>query len=33
MRGHCYSITMTVQPTYLYMLSEPDMDNPTVRTN
>jgi hypothetical protein len=33
MRGHCYSITMTVQPTYLYMLSEPDMDNPTVRVS
>ena len=29
-RGHCYSYTITVQPTYLYVLSEPDMDNPTV---
>jgi hypothetical protein len=30
MRGHCYSYSITVQPTYLYVLSEPDMDNPTV---
>lgn len=29
-RGHSYSYTITVQPTYLYMLSEPDMDNPTL---
>ena len=29
-RGRCYSYTITVQPTYLYMLSEPDMDNPTI---
>lgn len=28
--GHMYSLTMTVQPTYLYVLSEPDLDNPTV---
>jgi len=32
-RGHCYSYTITVQPTYLYVLSEPDMDNPTVTVN
>jgi hypothetical protein len=29
-RGHSYSLTMTVKPTYLYMLSDPDLDNPTV---
>ncbi|MBR4730465.1 MAG: hypothetical protein IK075_09450 [Prevotella sp.] len=29
-RGHMYSLTMIVTPTYLYMLSEPDLDNPTV---
>ena len=29
-RGHSFSLTMTVQPTYLYMLSDPDLDNPTV---
>lgn len=28
--GHCYSYKIKVQPTYLYMLSEPDVDNPTV---
>lgn len=32
-RGHSYSLTMTVQPTYLYMLSDPDLDNPTVKIN
>ena len=32
-RGHRYSLTMTVQPTYLYMLSDPDLDNPTVKVN
>ena len=29
-RGHSYSYTIKVQPTYLYVLSEPDLDNPTV---
>ena len=29
-RGHIYSMTVTVKPTYLYMLSEPDLDNPTM---
>lgn len=29
-RGHKYLISLTVQPTYLYMLSEPDLDNPTL---
>ena len=27
--GQCYTYTIKVQPTYLYMLSEPDVDNPT----
>ena len=30
-RGHCYSLTLMVQPTYLYMLSDPDLNNPTVK--
>jgi len=29
-RGKRYTINMTIHPTYLYMLSEPDLDNPTV---
>jgi hypothetical protein len=29
-RGLQYQLKMTVNPTYLYMLSEPDLDNPTV---
>lgn len=29
-RGHSYSYTITVEPTYIYMLSEPDLDNPTM---
>ena len=29
-RGHMYSIPLIVKPTYLYMLSEPDLDNPQV---
>lgn len=29
-RGCRYTINMTIKPTYLYMLSEPDLDNPTV---
>lgn len=32
-RGHSYSLTMTVQPTYLYVLSDPDLNNPTVKIN
>ena len=32
-RGKRYTINMTIQPTYLYMLSEPDLDNPTVTIN
>lgn len=30
-RGNQYTINMTIKPTYLYMLSEPDLDNPTVK--
>lgn len=30
-RGHCYSLTMTVLPTYLYVLSDPDLENPTLK--
>ena len=32
-RGKRYTINMTIQPTYLYMLSEPDLNNPTVVIN
>lgn len=28
--GKCYTYILKVQPTYLYMLSEPDLDNPTL---
>ena len=33
MRGNSFDFTITVQPTYLYVLSEPDMDNPTMTIN
>lgn len=29
-RGRRYTLNLTIQPTYLYVLSEPDLDNPTV---
>ena len=29
-RGNRYLVKMTIQPTYLYVLSDPDLDNPTV---
>lgn len=29
-RGRMYVINLTVSPTYLYVLSDPDLDNPTV---
>lgn len=32
-RGHSYDYTIEVKPTYLYVLSEPDLDNPTVKIN
>ena len=33
LRGRRYTINMTVNPTYLYMLSEPDLDSPTMVVN
>ena len=30
-RGKRYTINMTIQPTYLFMLSEPDLNDPTVK--
>lgn len=30
-RGWKYILNMVVEPTYLYILSEPDLDNPTIR--
>ena len=32
-RGELQSFEITVRPTYLYMLSEPDLDNPTFTIN
>ena len=29
-RGKIYTLNMDVKPTYLYMMSDPDLDNPTV---
>lgn len=29
-RGTLYTINLTVNPTYLYVLSDPDLDNPTI---
>ena len=31
LRGYLYTLKFTVQPTYLYMLSENDLDNPTIK--
>ena len=33
LRGRRYTINMIIRPTYLYMLSEPDLDNPSVVIN
>lgn len=30
LRGHMYSLTLMVSPTYLHVLSDPDLDNPKV---
>jgi len=30
LRGRRYTINLTINPTYLYMLSEPDLNDPTV---
>ena len=32
-RGKRYIINLTIKPTYLYMLSDPDLDSPTVVVN
>jgi len=32
-RGYMYTLKLTVKPTYLYVLSEPDLDNPTFEAN
>lgn len=32
-RGYMYTLRFTVKPTYLYVLSEPDLDNPTMVIN
>ena len=29
-RGNMYTLRLTINPTYLYVLSEPDLDNPTM---
>ena len=29
-RGMMFTVKMTIEPTYLYVLSDPDLDNPTV---
>ena len=31
--GQIFTVNITVQPTYLYMLSDPDLDNPTFIVN
>lgn len=31
--GRSFKVTATIRPTYLYMLSDPDLDNPTVELN
>ena len=33
LRGRRYTISMTIKPTFLYQLSEPDLDNPTMEIN
>lgn len=32
-RGDCVTLSMNVRPTYLYVLSDPDLDNPTITVN
>jgi hypothetical protein len=32
-RGECVTYDLTIKPTYLYQLSDPDLDNPTVVVN
>ena len=31
--GELFTINLTIQPTFLYVLSEPDLDNPTIVVN
>lgn len=31
--GKSFKVTATIRPTYLFMLSEPDLDNPTIELN
>lgn len=33
LRGRRYTINMTINPTYLYVLSEPDLNNPTAEVD
>ena len=33
LRGNKYTVKLTVMPTYLYILSDPDLDNPTAVVN
>ena len=32
-RGYMYCVNLTLTPTYLYVMSEPDLDNPTLVVN
>ena len=32
-RGYMFCVNLTLNPTYLYVLSEPDLDNPTLVVN
>ena len=32
-RGYRYNVNMIIKPTYLYMLSDPDLDSPTTHLN
>ena len=31
--GEKYTFNLTVNPTYLYVLSDPDLDNPSLKVN
>jgi hypothetical protein len=32
-RGKIFTVNLTIEPTYLYVLADPDLDNPTVTLN
>ena len=32
-RGYRYTVNLTIKPTYLYVMSDPDLDNPSVVVN